>query len=125
MIDNYAQAMELISKMQARLPIPAYPIDALVQTMKARGVTLDSKQALSIKSVLYLGDEGGIMCDITPSDQRNPIICSLTHIRIDTAHPLSKEIQAYQQQRIKRLAETGGPRNPVSFTVKPRRKSRR
>lgn len=124
-MSNYAQAMELISKMQAQLPIPAYPIDAFVQTMKGRGVMLDAKQTLSIKSVLYLGDEGGIMCDITPSDQGNPIICSLTHIRIDTAHPLSKAIQAYQQQRIKRLAESGGLRNPISFTVKPRKKGRR
>jgi hypothetical protein len=125
MIDNYARAMELMRQIQAQLPIPAYPTDALVQTMKGRGVTLDPKQGLSIKSVLYLGDEGGIMCDITPPEQRDPILCSLTHIRVAANHPLSEAIQAYQQQRIKRLAESGGPRKPVSFTIKPRKKGRR
>ena len=125
MIDDYAQAMELVRQMQSQLPILAYPLDALVQTMRGRGITLDPKQALSIKSVVYLGDEGGIMCDITPAGQRNPILCSVTHIQIDVHHLLSEPIRAYQRQRIKRLAESGGPRKPVSFTVKPRKKGRR
>ena len=121
MIDNYAQAMELMRQIQTQLPIPAYPTKALVQTMTRRGVKLNTTQGLSIKSILYLGDEGGIMCDITPAGQRDPIICSLTHLQISTSRLLGAAIHAYQQQRINRLAESGGPRKPVSFTIKPRK----
>ena len=124
MIDNYAQAMELGRQIQMQLPIPAYPTKVLVQTMTRRGVKLTTTQELSIKSVLYLGDEGGIMCDITPSGQRDPIICSLTHLEITTSHLLGAAIHAYQQHRINRLADSGGPRKPLSFTIKPRKKRR-
>ncbi len=122
MIDNYKEAMELLHQMEAQLPIPAYPSPGLVQSMRTRGVTLDPNQPLSIKHVLYLGDEGGIMCDITPAGQPNSIICSLTNLQIAPAQPLGEAIQAYQQRRIKRLAASGGPKKPVSFTVKPRKK---
>jgi len=37
MIDNYAQAMELMRQIQMQLPIPAYPTKALVPSVSQRG----------------------------------------------------------------------------------------
>ena len=122
MIDNYHKAMDLLHKMEACLPIPARPSSALVRSMKNQQVVLSHNQQLSIKSVLYTGDEGGIMCDITPQGiEKTPIICSLTHIRVDPGHPLAEEIRAYQGERARKLARAGSG-GPYHFTVEPRRK---
>jgi hypothetical protein len=126
MIDDYAQAMELVRKMEANLPIPARPTGGFIRTMKAQGVKIARDQELPIKRVFYMGDEAGISCDVTPPGmEKTPIICSLTHIRVKPSHPLAKEIRAYQRERKRRLAQAGGSREPTSFTVTPRKKRKR
>ena len=95
-----------------------------IRTMKAQGVKIARDQELPIKRVFYMGDEGGISCDVTPPGMKDPVICSITHIRIKASHPLAKEIRAYQMERKQRLAQTGGGA-PTYFTVKPRKKRKR
>ncbi len=123
MIDDYAATMELIRKMEASLPIPVRPTNATIRAIQAQGVKIARNQDLSIKAVFYLGDEGGISCDITPPDMKTPIVCSITQLRIKSNHPLAEEIRTYQMKRTKRLRQAG--REPTTFTVKPRKKKRR
>jgi len=126
MIDDYAQAMELVRKMEAHLPIPARPTGTYIRAMREQGIKVTRDQELQIKRVFYLGDEGGIACDVTLSrDAKQAIIVSITHLRIDPRHPLAQEIRAYQRERTRRLAQSGGPREPSHFTVRPRKKRRR
>lgn len=125
MIDDYAKAMELVRKMEANLPIPARPTGSFIRAMQAQGVKIARNQELSIKSVFYMGDEGGISCDVTPPGMPDPIICSLTHIRVKSGHPLTREIRAYQTERQRRLAQAGNFGPPASFTVTPRKKRKR
>jgi hypothetical protein len=109
MIDDPVQVEVLMAKMEASLPIPARPVSGLVRSLKSKGVDLPRRQALSIKKVFYLGDEVGISCDVTPPGmEKTPIICSLTHLRVPPAHPLAKEIRAYQVARSRRLARGSG-----------------
>ena len=126
MIDNYQQAMQLVEQMEQYLPIPARPTGGLIKALQGKGPKIRRNQELFIKKVFYMGDEGGISCDITPEGmEKEPIICSITHIRVKGSHPLAAEIRAYQKERQKRLAQAdrGGP--STSFTVKPRKKRRR
>jgi hypothetical protein len=126
MIDDYAQAMELVRKMEAHLPIPARPTGAFIRAMREQGIKIARDQELQIKHVLYLGDEAGISCDVTLSrDAKEAIIVSLTHLRVRRQHPLAQEIRAYQRERTRRLAQSGEPREPSHFTVRPRKKRRR
>ena len=63
-------------------------------------------RVLFIRRVFYLGDEGGIMCDVTQSRaSKEAIVVSLTHLRIPPDHPLFRDIRAYQLARIRQLAE--------------------
>ena len=125
-IDDYAQAMELVRKMEAHLPIPARPTGAFIRAMREQGIKIARDQELQIKHVLYLGDEAGISCDVTLSrDAEEAIIVSLTHLRVRRQHPLAQEIRAYQRERTRRIAQSGGPREPSHFTVRPRKKRRR
>ncbi|MFL5803977.1 MAG: hypothetical protein ACJ8CR_19810 [Roseiflexaceae bacterium] len=106
MIDDSAQVIDLMGKLEAQLPIPATPTGATVRQLREQGLKLSADRVLFIKRVFYFGDEGGIMCDVTQTkDAKNAIVISLTHLRVALRHPLSKDIGAYQQQRIRRLAQ--------------------
>jgi len=125
MIDDHDKAMALLQKMEAQLPIPARPTSALARSMKDKGIHMLHNEKLSIKRVFYMGDEGGIMCDVTPigaEAKKEAVVCSLTHLRVDSGHPLAGEIHAYQEERMRKLAQQGGPRAPFSFTVEPRKR---
>lgn len=119
MIDNQEQVKVLLQQMKERLPIPALATDGLVRSMKRQLPELKRQRQLSIKSVLYMGDEGGIMCDITPDGSKSAVVCSLTHVEILKDHPLAAEIQAYQQARTQKLAALGADK-PRRFTLGPR-----
>jgi hypothetical protein len=120
LIDNRKQVDELLQAMKEHLPIPALATDGLVHSMKRQLPELRRNRQLLIKSVLYMGDEGGIMCDITPDGSKEAVICSLTHIEIPVEHPLAAEILAYQQARVRKLTVLGTGK-PQRFTLNPRR----
>jgi hypothetical protein len=126
MIDDYEQAMELVRKMEAHLPIPTRPTGAFIRAMRDRGVKVARDQELQIQDVFYFGDEGGISCNVTPSkDAKEVVIVSLTHLRVRRQHPLAQEVRAYQRERARRIAQSDGPREPSHFAVRPRKKRRR
>jgi hypothetical protein len=107
MIDDSAQVIDLMGKIEAQLPIPATPTGATVRQLREKGLKISADRILFIKQVFYGGDEGGIMCDVTQTkDAKTAIVISLTHLRIAPRHPLSKDIRAYQQQRTRRLAQS-------------------
>ena len=107
MIDDQRIVSELMTKMEAHLPIPARPTSPLVRLLREKGLKISTDRVLFIRRVFYLGDEGGIMCDVTPTrGAKENFVVSLTHLRIAPSHPLFREIRAYQQERVKRIAES-------------------
>jgi hypothetical protein len=48
-----------------------------------------------------------------------PVLCSITHLSIQSEHPLFGEIQAYQEQRERKLAQDYGV---AGLTVMPRKR---
>ena len=126
MIDDYAKTMDLIRRMEAHLPIPAQPTSSYIRAMRDRGVKVKGSQKLQIKKLFYTGDEGGIICDVTPlSDAKEVLLVSLTHLEIDPHHPLAREIRAYQRERTQQIAQSGRSSQPSSFTIRPRQKRKR
>jgi hypothetical protein len=125
MIDDYDKAMDLLHKMEAQLPISAKPTSAYVRAMREQGVKVKRTQLLKIRSLVYSGDEGGILCDVTPSrDAKQVQLVSLTHLEINPHHPRAREIRAYQRTRTQKLKKEGAG-EPSSFTVWPRKNRRR
>jgi hypothetical protein len=123
MIDDYEQAMELLHKMEAHLPIRARPTATMVRALRDQGQGISRDRELSIQSVFYAGDEAGIVCALELLEvAKAALVISVTHLRIDLRHPLAKEIRAYQQERKRRLAQAGGAREPSSLTVRPHKK---
>ena len=97
MIDDVVKATALADKMNASVPIPARPTRQVVDLLRSKGVSLGREPTLEIKKVYYMGDEGGICCDVTPAGSREAVVCSVTHLRVHPKHPLAGEIRAYQQ----------------------------
>ena len=108
MIDNPATVARLIEQLNGHLPLPAFPTKELVRTLRRGGVKASVDRALSIKRVFYAGDEGGIVCDVTPSQGAKEVfVVSLTHLRIAPNHPLFGPILVYQRERVRHLAAAG------------------
>lgn len=114
--------MKLIEKMKEYLPVIVRPSSALVKMLRKQGVYVDRYESLEIHSVLYMGNEAGIACDITPKGKEDrPVICSLTQLQVMGTDALAEEMKAYQQERIKNLSRY--PDNaPIGFTIRPRKK---
>jgi hypothetical protein len=108
MTDDARMVLRLIEQMQDHLPIPAFPTKEVVRILRRRGAKVSADRALSVHRVFYAGDEGGIVCDVTPGrDAKEVFIVSLTHLRIAPHHPLLPAITAYQLQRVRRMAGAG------------------
>ena len=111
--------MALVEKMKLALPITVRPTKDLVNVLRKRGIKLDRYQDIQVKNVFYMGDEGGISCDITPpGKETTPVLCSLTHLVLRPEHPLFDDIRAYQEERERKLAKDYGL---AGFTLTPRR----
>jgi hypothetical protein len=103
-LDDPEQVKELMEAMGAHLPISAEIQRATARHLRSQGVPIPPHRQVSIYHVLYHGDEGGIVCSLSPSDSKEAIIISLTHLKIPYYHPLSKAIRAYQKTRIDKLS---------------------
>ncbi len=122
-VDDVNQALALVEKMKSALPLTARPTKTLIRALRQQGITVSSGQALTIKDVLYVGDEGGISCAIAPPGKpKEVLICSLTHLEIEGSNPLAKAMRSYQQKRSAKLARQ--QRTPSSFTIRARSKPR-
>lgn len=120
-VDNVDEAMKLIEKMKQNLPLIVRPKSALVKMLRRQGFNVDRYKPLEIHSVLYMGNEAGIACDITPKGREDTrVICSLTQLEVMGTDALAEEMKAYQQERIKNLARYPG-NAPIGFTIKPRK----
>ena len=92
-------------QMQHHLPIAAFPTKEIVRTLRRGGLKASVDRALSVKHMLYAGDEVGIACDVTPTpDAKTVVLVSLAHLRIAPHHPLFAPIVACQRERVRRLA---------------------
>lgn len=95
---------DLTKKLEAEIPITAYPIRELVQIFRNKGNPITLKSKLTITSVFNSGDISGIMCVVKENDG-NVIACSLTHLIFEPKFHLYKDIIAYQQKRFKRIKQ--------------------
>ena len=125
MIDNEKEAYELIEALNEHLPMRAYATLPLVKAVRRQGADIQVNDAVKIDSVLYLGDEGGVACSIGLPGGKTVVVTSITHLRIDSDHPLARRIQAYQLRRSQHLEgpkSRSSRRSRASLATKPKRK---
>ena len=110
MIDNPRQLTELLSKLEAALPLPAVITPALAATLRKQSPDVVLPRDCRVTSVFNFGDEGGIMCALAVAggaEDRNVYLSSITHLDFDRRLPLARDIAAYQKHRVKKLRKQG------------------
>lgn len=90
----------LIEELPKYLPIKAQIHPEIAKTLKVEKREIRKNEIFEIKHILYVGPEGGIVCDITPPQEKNPHLISLTHLVFDKNVAMYKYIHQYQQERI-------------------------
>ena len=72
---------------------------------KSPGITIHKK--CNVTSIFYTEDTGGILCglDIGGAEAKAAHVVSITHLTFDRRVRLSREIEAYQRHRIKKLKQ--------------------
>ena len=99
-IDKLEKSVALVERIRRSLPMRAFTTKNLKSILQQ-----DFPDECSVTEVRYMGDEGGIACHLNFgfSDTKDVHIISITHLRFDRAHPLTREIEVYSKHRIKRL----------------------
>jgi len=122
--NDLQKEMDLVAKIKTELPITAIPTPETRNLMSKQGIV--NVRDVQIEDVVYLGDEGGISCQLKPSEKSVPIfVVSLTQLVFDPSHPLSADIMAYQIERMQKLNQTKGSQKSDSFKVSPQRKRKK
>jgi hypothetical protein len=109
LIDNRDQVERLLGKLTESLPLSALVTPALMATLRERSSTTKITLDCTVTEVMYMGDEGGVVCHLTfdEEDAREVFLTSITHLAFDRRLPVAREIAAYQKHRIKRLRRGG------------------
>jgi hypothetical protein len=103
-IDDRSAAIALTEKLKVSLPMKVRPGKQFLRTLKEKGEIANPDKEYEVNSVLYSGDEGGISCALTSdATDTTAYIVSITHLEIDSNHPLAAELKAYQKQRTRKL----------------------
>lgn len=106
MIDDYEMTIALVKDLEECLPIDATPAKQLIRQLKEQNKKIKLSKKLKILKVIYMGDEGGICCEIDINSANGEVlIVSLTHLILKKSHPMYKRVRTYQLARIKQLAE--------------------
>jgi hypothetical protein len=112
-IDDPVLARQLYVDMESSLPINVRITERGFQGLKEQSVNVsDPDQVYEIEKLFYSSDMGGILCTLiakageASKDDKNvgAFVMSLTHLRLDSSHPLASRIKEYQKKRNTRLA---------------------
>ena len=110
MIDDPRKTDLLMSMLTEALPIEANVTKYLAGELmeKSPGIAIPKK--CNVTNVFYAGEMGGILCglDIGGAETKTAHVVSITHLTFDRRVPLSREIEAYQRHRIKKLKQQQG-----------------
>jgi hypothetical protein len=105
-IDDFKEAQALTNQLEKTLPFQVRPGKEFLKMMRDRGEPVSDKTDITVSSIVYTGDMGGINCTLESYSEgtlKEIFVVSITHLVIDPQHPLAKEVNAYQQKRIRGL----------------------
>lgn len=103
MLDRPEKTEALLDAMTEALPSEVALMPDLIAGLarQQRPVAVNSVETVS--DISYAGDEGGIMCRISPADAESVVVVSLTHVRVPGTLSFATAALAYQKHRVKKL----------------------
>ncbi|MCY7334075.1 MAG: hypothetical protein LH649_15790 [Pseudanabaena sp. CAN_BIN31] len=123
-IDDPVETRQLYIDMEASLPIDVCFAGTSIKPLQQQlsHLEITKNKIFTIEKLLYLGDQGGILCNISSPEDDQQAMISITHLKVDLDHPLADRINFYQKKRTLALAiANSGTRRAAA---KPKRKKR-
>jgi hypothetical protein len=110
MIDDPRKTDSLIAMLKESLPIEANITQYLANALMEKSPDITIPKKCNVINIFYTGDTGGILCglDIGGAETQTAHVVSITHLTFYRRVPLSREIEAYQRHRIKKLKQQQG-----------------
>ena len=111
MIDNPVLTADLLARLEAALPLPAFVTPYLAGALGNQMPGTSVPMQCQVVWVSNAGDEGGIMCRLSfdgGDEAKSHVVTSITHLAFDPRHALTRHIVAYQKRRVKKLRRQNG-----------------
>jgi hypothetical protein len=130
-IDNPTETRLLLQDMEANLPIAVRFNEHGLRSLQEQGNdTKDKHGIFHVDKIMYTGDMGGILCAIQHELESEDggeqkfgvMVISITHLKVDSAHPLANRIKQYQKKRVLSLMIANGQTRRSA--TKPKKKKR-
>ncbi len=107
MLDDPEKTARLLAALKAAAPFDVELTPTLIDYLRAENLAA-TNWTKTVWDLSYAGDEGGIMCHLSRSDETGQaLVVSLTHVRVPRTMPLSAAVAGYQKHRVKKLKKQG------------------
>ena len=103
MIDNPQKAAQLLASLKQAVPFTVTLVPTLVNYLRDQRISIAEQTQHTVSGLSYAGDEGGIICHIGGSEDREGLVVSLTQVRVPTSMPLAAAVADYHNHRVKKL----------------------
>jgi hypothetical protein len=104
MLDHPDKTARLLAALKAAAPFAAEPTASLMEYLRAKNLADTTRMPRTVWGLSYAGDEGGIMCHMSRSDETGKaLVVSLTHLRVARSMPLARAVADYQKHGLKKL----------------------
>ena len=107
MLDNPEKTARLLAALKAALPFEVELSERLIKDLRTETPVLAVRTRYTVSDLSYAGDEGGIVCHTTRSEEQGALVVSLTQVQVPRAMPLAAAVLDYQKHRIKKLKKQG------------------
>jgi len=108
MLDHPEKTARLLAALKAATPFEVEMTPELINYLRAENLTAEIRTNQTVSDLSYAGDEGGIVCHLSRSDETGQaLVVSLTHVRVPRTMPLAAEVAGYQKHRVKKLKKQG------------------
>lgn len=108
MLDHPEKTVRLLAALKAAAPFEVELMPVLINYLRAENLTAAIRTHQTVSDLSYAGDEGGIVCHLSRSDETGQaLVVSLTHVRVPRTMPLSAAVAGYQKHRVKKLKKQG------------------
>ncbi len=107
MIDNPEKTARLLATLKEAVPFKVELVPALASYLRAQNIAFADQAEHIVSNLSYAGDEGGIVCHITPPDKDEALVVSLTQVRVDRSTAFATAVADYHNHRVKKLKRQG------------------
>jgi hypothetical protein len=103
MIDNPEKTARLVAALKEAVPFKVELTERLVKYLSDQHIAAAEQTEHIVSNVSYAGDEGGIVCHMVHSEEKEALVVSLTQVRVPRSMPLAAAVADYHNHRVKKL----------------------